>query len=55
MKDLAVSMILLLASLPLISWGFSGDRTLLWQIGLAVFALGALIPPVARFFKKGDK
>ncbi|MDD5233245.1 MAG: hypothetical protein PHG91_07605 [Syntrophales bacterium] len=55
MKGLAISLILLLASLPIISWGFAWGRPLVWQAGLAIFAIGALIPPAARLFSKDEK
>ena len=44
-----ISLVLMLAAFPLISIGTTGGRSIVWWLGLASLALGALIPPVMRF------
>jgi hypothetical protein len=44
-----LSLLLMLASFPLISIGTTGGRPIVWWLGLASLVLGALIPPVLRF------
>ena len=44
-----LSLLLMLAAFPLVSVGTTGDRPIVWWLGLASLALGALIPPVMRF------
>lgn len=44
-----VSLLLMLAAFPLISLGTTGDQSVVWWLGLASLAVGALIPPVMRY------
>ncbi len=44
-----LSLLLMLAAFPLISIGTTNGRPIIWWLGLASLALGALIPPVMRF------
>ena len=46
---LGAAFLLLLAAFPLISFGTTGGNDTLWWAGLALLAVGALIPPVARY------
>jgi len=44
-----LSLVLMLAAFPLISIGTTTGRPILWWLGFASLALGALVPPVMRF------
>lgn len=50
-----LSLVLMLAAFPLISIGTTGGRPVLWWIGLASLAVGALIPPVMRYLPEEKK
>jgi hypothetical protein len=51
---LAVALVLMLASLPLVSIGSWNDLAFVWWIGLALLAIGAAIPPAMRFLADDD-
>ncbi|MFC7185629.1 hypothetical protein [Halorubrum yunnanense] len=40
---------LMALSLPLVSYGASAEVAALWAVGLAMLAVGGLIPPAVRF------
>lgn len=44
-----VSLLLMLAAFPLISVGTTSHRSVVWWLGLAAFAVGAIIPPAMRY------
>jgi hypothetical protein len=44
----AITLGLMLVSLPLISAGLSAEQTWLWGLGLALLAVAGLIPPLSR-------
>lgn len=44
-----LSLVLMLVAFALISYGTTRDQAIVWQLGLASLAIGALIPPVMRF------
>ena len=44
-----VAFVLLLAVLPLVSYGATREIPAVWMLGLAVLAVGALIPLVTEF------
>lgn len=46
---LSLSLVLLLAAFPLISYGTTQGPAFLWWLGLLALAAGGAIPPVARF------
>ena len=46
---LSVSMLLLLAAFPLISYGSTHGQAWLWQTGLVALVVGGVIPPAGRF------
>lgn len=50
-----LALILLLVPLPLISIGTTADIPALWWTGLAILALGGLIPVVMRFVPAGEE
>jgi len=50
-----VSLLLMLAAFPLISIGTTGDQALVWWLGLASLAFGALIPPAMRYLPEEKK
>jgi hypothetical protein len=52
---LGLAFVLLLAAFPLISFGTTGANDALWWIGLGSLAVGALIPPVARYVVPDDE
>lgn len=52
MSDLAalsISLLLLLAAFPLISFGATYGPPIVWLLGLVLLLAGGLIPPVRRF------
>ena len=49
-----VSLILMLVAFPLISIGTTGDRPVLWWLGVASLIAGALIPPIMRYLPDPD-
>lgn len=51
---LSFSMVLLLVSFPLISFGTTQGPPLLWWLGLLALVVGGLIPPAARFLAAGQ-
>lgn len=53
-KLLAVSLVLMLLTLPLVSYGTVNDVTFAWWLGLALLFIGGLIPPVSRFALSGN-
>ena len=46
---LSLSMVLLLAAFPLISYGTTQGPSSLWQVGLVALVIGGVIPPARRF------
>ncbi len=46
---LSLSMALLLAAFPLISFGTTRDEAAFWWLGLLALLVGGLIPPARRF------
>lgn len=46
---LCISLFLLLAAFPLISFGTERDLGIAWQFGLSLLVLGGGIPPLYRF------
>ncbi len=50
-----LSLLLMLAAFPLISVGTTNGRPVVWWIGLACLAVGALIPPAMRFLPEPAK
>lgn len=46
---LSVSMVLLLAAFPVISYGTTHGTAWLWQVGIAALVVGGVIPPAGRF------
>ncbi|MGM0684576.1 MAG: hypothetical protein ACQEUA_10320 [Halobacteriota archaeon] len=44
-----LAFVLMALSLPLISYGTTAEIAVLWVIGLAMLAVGGLIPPAVRF------
>ena len=46
---LSLSMVLMLAAYPLISFGTTQGPSLLWWLGLLALVLGGVIPPAERF------
>ena len=46
---LSLSMALLLAAFPLISYGTTQGPSVLWQAGLVALVVGGAIPPARRF------
>jgi hypothetical protein len=49
-KILDISFLLLLAALPIISFGTIREEPFLWGVGLALLIAGFLIPLLLRFF-----
>lgn len=57
MSSLAVmglSLALMIVALPITAVAGQQDSTVLYALGLAVFAAGALIPPVTRYVGPGS-
>jgi hypothetical protein len=52
---LAVSFVLFLVSLPLVSFGATDDQPLLWWLGLALMVIAGLIPPLVRYVPLADE
>lgn len=50
---LGTSMLLMLASFPLVSIGTMRTSDALWWAGLLALGVGGLIPPLRRLFLKG--
>lgn len=44
-----LAFVLMALSLPLISYGSTAGIAALWVVGLAMLAVGGLIPPAVRF------
>jgi len=49
-----VAFLLMAASLPLISFGATGNIDPVWILGFALLAIGTAIPPVYRFIGPDD-
>jgi hypothetical protein len=52
---LSLSLILLLAVLPLTSFGTTNDQPVLWWLGLGALLIGGLLPPATRFGLGSDE
>lgn len=48
---LSIAFVLMLAALPLISFGTVDNQAWLWQLGFALLVLGLLVPPLLRLRK----
>lgn len=46
---LSLALILLLAVLPLTSFGTTNEQPVLWWLGLIALLIGGLLPPATRF------
>ena len=44
-----ISLLLMLAAFPLISFGTTGGNALMWWLGLGALTAGAAMPPVWRY------
>jgi hypothetical protein len=51
---MVVALLLMLVSLPLLSFGTDQDVQALWISGLALLTAGGLIPPTLRFVMADD-
>lgn len=49
-----LAFLLLLAALPLTSFGTTHDQPVLWWLGLGVLFVGGLLSPATRFGLGGD-
>lgn len=49
-----VAFVLMAVSLPLISFGATGDVDPVWILGFALLAIGTAIPPIYRFTGTDD-
>ncbi len=49
LKAETASLVLLLAAFPVISAGAEHDRPWVWWLGLAAFAVGAVLPVATRY------
>jgi hypothetical protein len=54
MLVLGIALVLLLASLPLISIGTMQENATLWWAGLGLLIVGGAVPPVTRFVIRDD-
>ncbi|HVM30975.1 MAG TPA: hypothetical protein VM305_09455 [Candidatus Limnocylindrales bacterium] len=50
----AVSFLLFLAALPLVSFGTMEDQELLWYAGLVLIVAAGILPPLGRFLVSDD-
>jgi hypothetical protein len=50
----ALSFLLFLAALPLISFGTMEDQQLLWYAGLVLLLIAGILPPLGRFVIKDE-
>lgn len=51
---MGLSLVLMIAALPVTAVAGQQDSTVLYVVGLAVFAAGALLPPVLRYVGPGS-
>lgn len=51
---LAIALVLLLVSFPLIALGTGDAPAALWWLGLATLVAGGALPPIARFVADDD-
>lgn len=51
---MGLSLALMIAALPITAVAGQQESTVLYVIGLVVFAVGALIPPVTRYVGPGS-
>ena len=50
----AISFVLFLAALPLVSFGTMEDQELLWYAGLVLLLIAGILPPLGRFVVQDD-
>lgn len=49
LRSLEIALLLFLIGIPLVSVGAKSDRPSLWGLGLFVFVIGGLLPPLTRY------